>query len=126
MGCFGIGVSRLLGAIADSTADDKGLVWPGSIAPFAACAIVLDAGYLEDFKSAVENLPCDILVDDRFGHSFGQRIKDAELVGYPRIIVVGRGWAKEKLLEIHDRKAGSRVEVRVNELESLLADVLDP
>lgn len=108
MGCYGIGVTRLLGSVAELKCDDKGLRWPELMAPYRVCVIVLDAKNLDDAKALVSSSGADAVIDDRFDQSFGKRIRDAELVGYPYVAVMGRDWENSKQIELHDRQSGQK------------------
>ncbi|KAK9897613.1 class II aaRS and biotin synthetase [Cystobasidium minutum MCA 4210] len=106
MGCYGIGVTRLLGSVAELKCDDKGLRWPESMTPYKVCVIVLDNKNLEEAKAMISNIDADAVIDDRFDQSFGKRIRDAELIGYPYVAVLGRDWENNKQVELHDRETG--------------------
>jgi len=115
MGSYGIGVSRAVAAIAETCYDDKGLCWPREVAP-ADVHIVL-AGKDEVQISAAETLAADleraglrVLFDDRLGVSPGVKFKDAELIGVPTIVVVGRGVA-DGTIEVKDRRSDAREDV---------------
>ncbi|MFP5023017.1 proline--tRNA ligase [Pseudonocardia phyllosphaerae] len=114
MGSYGIGVSRLVAAIAEQAHDDKGLVWPRAVAPFDVHVVVagksaelLEGG--EAVAAELEQRGLSVLLDDRKA-SPGVKFADAELVGVPTIVVVGRGLADGKV-EIKDRASGERTEV---------------
>jgi prolyl-tRNA synthetase len=98
MGSYGIGVSRLVAAIAEQHHDEKGLRWPVAVAPVTVHIVA--AGKGEQVAAAVklgEALSAsgrDVLVDDRPGVSVGVRLTDAELIGAPFVVVVGRRWAR--------------------------------
>jgi prolyl-tRNA synthetase len=120
MGSYGIGVTRILAAIAETTADDKGLLWPAEIAPFDVHVIATgrDDVVFEVATKLVDELEAagrDVLYDDRPKVSPGVKFGDAELLGVPTIVIVGRG-AADGLVELWDRKTGTRTEVRVSEL----------
>lgn len=116
MGCHGIGVSRMLSAAADSLSDTAGLNWPRAIAPFEA-VIVADKG-LEALT--VDIYDClttagmtalravDAVIDDRPEKSLVWKLRDADLVGYPVTVVVGRAWRTSGEVEVQCR----RLEVR--------------
>lgn len=110
MGCFGIGISRLLGAVAEVTSDSKGLLWPASIAPYSVCILPASDGYMETALAIASELAlhCDVIVDDRFQTSFGTRMKDAELVGYPYLAVIGKQWTKDAKVELQYRASGNK------------------
>lgn len=118
MGSYGIGVSRAVAAVAEATSDEAGLCWPRSVAPFDVH--VLAAGKGDDIATAAEDLAAgltavglSVLLDDRKA-SPGVKFADAELLGMPTSVVVGRGLA-HGVIEVRDRKSGDRVEVPVTE-----------
>ncbi|MGW8727279.1 proline--tRNA ligase [Streptomyces sp. NPDC055808] len=118
MGSYGIGVSRAVAALAEQTADDKGLCWPAEIAP--ADVHVVAAGkavQTEAALDAAEQLRAAglrVLVDDRAGVSPGVKFTDAELIGVPQILVAGRRVA-EGVFELKDRRSGEREELPLAE-----------
>jgi prolyl-tRNA synthetase len=116
MGSYGIGVSRAVAAIAELNCDDKGLLWPREVAP-ADVHIVITGKSGDPQQAAGEHLAaaCQaagmrVLLDDRAGVSPGVKFNDAELLGVPTIVVVGRGLA-DGLVEVKDRRTGDRVDV---------------
>lgn len=118
MGCYGIGVTRLMGSIAELKCDDKGLLWPESTAPYRICIIILDNKHLEDAKNLASNFNADVVIDDRCGQSFGKRIRDAELIGYPYVAVLGRDWENMGQIEVHERATGERMSVSEADLRT--------
>lgn len=114
MGSYGIGVSRLVAAIAEQSHDGSGLVWPRSVAPFDVHVVVagksaeLLAGG-EAVAAELEAQGLSVVLDDRKA-SPGVKFADAELIGVPTIVVVGRGLADGKL-ELKDRATGERSEI---------------
>ncbi|RNL79808.1 proline--tRNA ligase [Nocardioides marmorisolisilvae] len=120
MGSYGIGVSRAVAAIAEGNNDELGLVWPREIAP--ADVHVVAAGKEEAVFAAAEALVAEldaagvrVIYDDRAGKvSPGVKFKDAELIGVPTIVTVGRGLA-DGTIEVKDRRSGDRTEVPVAE-----------
>ncbi len=116
MGSYGIGVSRAMAAIAELNCDDKGLVWPSEVAP-ADVHIVATGKATDPQLPAAEVLAAEceaaglrVLLDDRVGVSPGVKFNDAELVGVPTIVVVGRGLV-DGLVEVKDRRSGERADV---------------
>ncbi|MCO4747511.1 MAG: proline--tRNA ligase [Proteobacteria bacterium] len=111
MGCYGIGVSRVAASAVEQFADDKGIVWPVPIAPFevvVTCLNVKKAPLTETAEKVYEALKAagiDVLLDDR-KMGPGAKLKDAELLGFPYAIVVGRSWEKEGQLEARERASG--------------------
>ena len=118
MGSYGIGVTRILAIIAEGHHDDKGLVWPASVAPFDVHVLatgkddaVFDAA--ETVSAALEAAGYDVLYDDRPKVSPGVKFGDAELIGVPKIVIAGRGVA-DGVVEVWDRASGDRVTVPID------------
>jgi prolyl-tRNA synthetase len=116
MGSYGIGVSRALAAVAELNCDDKGLIWPAEVAP-ADVHIVATGKATDPQLAAGEQLAVEcaaaglrVLFDDRVGVSPGVKFNDAELIGVPTIVVVGRGLA-DGVVELKDRRSGDRRDV---------------
>jgi prolyl-tRNA synthetase len=117
MGSYGIGVTRILAIIAELNNDDKGLIWPTSVAPFDVHVVATgrDAVAFDLAASIADQLEragLDVLYDDRPKVSPGVKFGDAELIGVPRILIVGRG-AAEGQVELWDRRSGDREVVSV-------------
>ncbi len=115
MGSYGIGVSRAVAAIAENTHDELGLVWPREISPADVHVVATgkDAAIFEAAQALADELVAaglTVLYDDRPKVSPGVKFKDAELIGLPTIVVVGRNLA-EGTVEVRDRRTGDRVEV---------------
>lgn len=131
MGCHGIGVSRMIGAVADTLADDKGLNWPRVMAPFEVVIVPgkgLDEAALQVYDvlqapTGPGTCQLDMILDDRV-ESFPWKMQDADLVGYPVIIVVGRRWKAENICEVQCRRLKFRQEVPLGELPELVRSVL--
>ncbi|MEY4339096.1 MAG: hypothetical protein RLZ14_946 [Actinomycetota bacterium] len=126
MGSYGIGVSRAVAAIAELNCDDKGLVWPTEVAP-ADVHIVATGKPTDPQLPAAEALAQQfeaaglrVLLDDRTGVSPGVKFNDAELVGVPTIVVVGRGLA-DGVVEVKDRRTGERTDVALVDVVAHLA-----
>ncbi|MFG3006975.1 proline--tRNA ligase [Streptomyces calvus] len=118
MGSYGIGVSRAVAALAEQTADDKGLCWPQEVAPadvhVVAAGKALQTELALDVSEKLSAAGLRVLVDDRVGVSPGVKFTDSELIGVPRILVAGRR-AGEGVLELKDRRTGEREELTVDE-----------
>jgi prolyl-tRNA synthetase len=132
MGCHGIGVSRMIGAVADTLADDRGLNWPRVMAPFEVVIVPskgLDEAALEVYdvlcklQTASSTSQLDLVLDDR-AESFPWKMQDADLVGYPVIIIVGRKWKAEGICEVQCRRLQLRQQVPIGELADLIRSVL--
>ncbi len=118
MGSYGVGVSRAVAAVAEANYDDAGLVWPRAVAP--ADVHVMATGKDQAVFDAAEELSrelsargLDVLYDDRQKVSPGVKFKDAEIIGVPTIVVVGRG-LESGVVEIKDRRSGERREVALD------------
>ncbi|MFI6439497.1 proline--tRNA ligase [Streptomyces sp. NPDC050759] len=118
MGSYGIGVSRAVAALAEQTADDKGLCWPAEVAPadvhVVAAGKALQIELALDVSEKLRAAGLRVLVDDRSGVSPGVKFTDSELIGVPKILVAGRRSA-EGVLELKDRRSGEREELTVDE-----------
>lgn len=129
MGSYGIGVSRLLSAIAEQSADEAGLVWPASVAPFDVHIVPINtkdedqsriAGQLESLLTA-QGL--EVLVDDRKERA-GVKFADADLIGLPIRITVGKK-ASEDIVEVKVRASNTNIEMRVSEVVDSVSVLLD-
>ena len=109
MGCYGIGVSRLVAAAIEQNNDDKGIIWPHSIAPFDINIIAI--GFEKDQKIAeasknlyreLTEMGYDVLLDDR-KDGFGTKIKDSELIGIPLNIIIGKQFLESEEIEFRTR-----------------------
>ena len=125
MGSYGIGISRAVAAIAEATHDGKGLCWPPAVAPARLHVVVVGRG--DEHREAAERLAAaadaaglDVLMDDRTDASAGVKLTDAELLGMPTLVVVGRGLASG-VVELVDRASGERTDVPVGALDALVA-----
>ncbi len=117
MGSYGIGVSRVMAALAEANHDDRGLVWPATVAPFDVEVVVAGKGEeLEETARVIagdlDSAGLDVLLDDRRQASAGVKFADSELLGIPIILVVGRG-VKNGVVEVRERQSGEREEVPV-------------
>ncbi len=124
MGSYGIGVSRLVAVIAEQHHDNLGLRWPAEIAPFGVHLVIANkdaearAGAI-GLAGELDGLGVEVLLDDRQA-SPGVKFKDAELLGMPWVVVVGRGWA-DGVVELRDRFGGQTRELTVG--DSLATDI---
>ena len=110
MGAYGMGLGRLMTCIAEANHDEKGLVWPPAIAPFVY--FLMGIGRSRRISEAVDELAEElgyrnVLVDDRM-ESIGVKFRDAELMGIPLRIVVGRRYLENEELELKDRRTGEK------------------
>lgn len=128
MGCYGIGVSRLLSAIVEQHSDENGIVWPRSIAPFDVHVIPVNVKKEEQVELSekvtelLENAGYKVLVDDRKERP-GVKFADSDLIGIPARITVGKK-AAEGIVEIKLRRPGETLEVKLDELLNSLQILL--
>jgi prolyl-tRNA synthetase len=129
MGSYGIGVTRAVAAVAEVTHDELGLCWPRQIAP-ADIHLVIAAkpggeewATAEKLATGAESRGIRVLLDDRDSVSPGVKFKDAELLGIPTIVVVGRGLA-DGVVEVRDRRTGARTDVPVDGAVDHLASLV--
>jgi prolyl-tRNA synthetase len=127
LGCYGIGTTRVMQAIAESSHDDDGLVWPASVAPYEVYVVPAGrtaevAAVTHDVVEALEGSSLGVIVDDR-GGSAGKKFKDADLIGCPVRVTVGRR-ASEGVVEVRRRSDGDEVEVEVGSLEVTVRELL--
>ncbi|ERT00267.1 proline-tRNA ligase [Sporothrix schenckii ATCC 58251] len=165
MGCYGLGISRILGAVADHLADQQGLNWPRAIAPFEVAVIMAPprpskagaakipaqaavaegvydilAGRTNASSKDTADAELDVVLDDRNGASLLYKLKDADLMGYPVVVVVGMAWFKsvgtddfaradslplDGLVEVQCRQLGVKTEVPLRDLRAFVAGLLD-
>ncbi|SDN77345.1 prolyl-tRNA synthetase [Cryobacterium flavum] len=117
MGSYGIGVTRILAVIAELNNDAKGLIWPESVTPFDVHVIATGRDEIvfdtsEAVVAAIEATGREVLYDDRRKVSPGVKFGDAELIGVPWIVIVGRG-AADGIVELWNRRTGDREQVDV-------------
>ena len=129
MGCYGIGVSRLIAAIIEQNNDENGIIWPKEVAPYLIHLVCLDMKK-EVQKETVEKIynklleeKVEVLYDDRIERP-GVKFNDADLIGLPIQIIVGRK-ADEGIVEIKVRKTGEREEVLIENLYTKLHEIIE-
>ena len=115
MGSYGIGVTRLVAVLAEAHHDDKGLVWPDAVAPFGVHIVAAGKDEIvfevaEKLASDCEQAGVEVLFDDRPKLSPGVKFADAEILGVPHIVIVGRG-AADGVVEYWNRSTGERTEL---------------
>ena len=128
MGSYGIGPSRAVAAIAENTLDEIGLCWPREVAPADVHLVATgkDDAVFEAAAALAEELTAaglDVIYDDRAKVSPGVKFKDAELIGVPTIVTVGRGLADGNV-EVKDRRTGEREDVPVGEAVTRLTTIV--
>lgn len=129
MGSYGIGLTRLMAAIIEASHDDNGIIWPANVAPFEAVIVVANvkdeaamrAG--QELHDALKAQGIDVLLDDRDERA-GVKFKDADLIGYPVRVVIGKGLANG-VIEVRARRDAASVrEAPVAEAAATVADLL--
>ena len=128
MGSYGIGVSRAVAAIAEQTLDSMGLCWPAEVAPAEVHIVATGKddnpfAVAEDLASQLEKLGKRVMLDDRRDASPGVKFKDAELIGIPIIVIIGKALAEGKI-EIRVRRTAERTEVPLSEAASEIVKLL--
>ncbi|KHN98557.1 prolyl-tRNA synthetase [Metarhizium album ARSEF 1941] len=130
MGCYGIGVSRIFGAVAEHKADERGLNWPRAIAPFEIVVIPTSGvtpetlGFFDKLTSRSSSGPgFDAVLDDR-KETFGWKIQDADMIGYPVAIVLGKAWREGGTCEVQCRSLASKENIAVEDVPAHLNGLL--
>ena len=127
MGCYGIGVSRIMAAVVEQLFDEKGIVWPLSIAPFLVNLIAINMEDESIFKaseyiySIMLNNKIDVLFDERNVRA-GVKFRDSDLIGIPLKVIVGKNYIENKKLEIETRKDGSKLNLSLEEALQFIKD----
>jgi prolyl-tRNA synthetase len=124
MGSYGIGVTRIMAVIAETNNDEKGLIWPDQVAPYDVHVIAAGREEIvfetaEALAASLEESGFDVLFDDRPKVSPGVKFGDAELLGVPRIVIVGRD-AAEGRVEVWNRRTGARESVSLDTVGAAL------
>ena len=129
MGCYGIGVSRLVAAVIEQNHDDKGCIWTKETAPFMVDIIVSNSKKEEE-SNAGEQIYADLkaagidtILDDRINARFGFKMGDFELLGFPYAVVIGKK-LPEGFVEIVDRKTLEKTDVKVEEVVSKILELI--
>ena len=122
MGCYGIGISRIVAAAIEQNHDDKGIIWPSAISPFEILIIVLndkdDSNVMDQAMKIYQELRSDgieVAIDDRDERA-GVKFADADLLGVPTQVIVGKRGLEQKKLEITSRSTGEKREVKIDEI----------
>jgi len=131
MGCYGIGVGRTLQAIIEKHHDEKGIIWPMNIAPFKVEILPLNLSDpdIKDASEKVYNLLMDngveTLLDDRDELSAGEKFNDADLIGTPIQIIIGKSFKKEGKFEIKIRRTNERFNVEFEEVLDKIKEIIE-
>jgi prolyl-tRNA synthetase len=126
MGCYGMGVSRLVGAVIEQCHDDAGILWPEAIAPFQVAIVPVNYGKSEAVRDAADTLYAelraagvDVLLDDRDERP-GVKFADMELLGLPHRIVIGDRGLKDGVVEYQNRRGGEGENLPLGEARAQL------
>ena len=127
MGCYGIGVTRMMSAVIEQLHDEKGIVWPPSIAPYLV-SLIVTSSKSDEFSNAGEKIyqelagsAIEVLYDDR-KISAGIKFKDSDLLGLPLRLVIGKKYLENKLVEVQFRKGGDMLEVPFDGIVEFVKD----
>lgn len=126
MGCYGIGVTRSMAAVIEQRNDDDGMFWPVSIAPAEVIVVPLSVGdelvdpLARDIAAKLDEAGIEVMLDDRDERA-GVKFADADLIGWPYQVVIGKRGAKNGVVELKDRSTGEKREVSV---EDIVAEVV--
>jgi prolyl-tRNA synthetase len=130
MGCYGIGVTRVLAAAIEQNNDDKGILFPAPIAPFQVHLVALNADKEEVTEAAdaayaqLQELGYDVLFDDRLGESAGVKFNDVDLLGLPVRVVISPRNLKNSVVEVKRRRDDESAQVAPADLPAAIADAL--
>ena len=128
MGCYGVGVTRSLAAIIEQHNDEYGIVWPLSVAPAHVCVLPLTVGDEEVYPAAeklasdIAKLGLEVVIDDRSERA-GVKFADADLIGWPLQIVVGKRGLAEGKVEVKLRRTGEKKDIALSTITEMLAFV---
>jgi prolyl-tRNA synthetase len=120
MGCYGIGVSRILAAVIEQLHDAKGILWPVCIAPFLVNLVAINmedteiASNAEKIYEILMREGIEVIFDDRNVRA-GVKFKDSDLIGIPIKLIIGKNYAESEELEIELRKDGTKMKMVVSE-----------
>ncbi len=124
MGCYGIGLGRLLGTIVEVNNDEKGIVWPESVAPFKVHLICLGKGKVKTttdkiYKTLLES-NIEVLYDDREDKSAGEKFAESDLIGIPLRIIVSERTLEKNSVEVKERSKKESKLVKISQLKKIL------
>jgi prolyl-tRNA synthetase len=131
MGCYGIGVSRIVASAIEQNHDDKGIIWPESLAPFQLAIIPINPHKSEAVREASENLYTklretghDVLLMDEKKARLGVMLADVELMGIPHRLVIGDRGLENEAIEYKYRRDAESSDIKLSELDAFLAEAL--
>jgi prolyl-tRNA synthetase len=129
MGCYGIGVSRLVAAVIEQNHDDKGCLWTKKTAPFMVDIIVSNSKKEEESEAGekiyqdLKTAGIEVILDDRLNARFGFKMGDFELIGFPYAVIIGKK-LQDGIVEIVDRKTLEKTDVEIDEVVSKIIELI--
>lgn len=126
MGCYGIGLGRILASVVEQKCDDRGLVWPMAIAPFKVAIVLLNndaSDYANSLYDELNGIGIDTLLDDR-NERPGVKFNDMDLIGIPIRVTIGKGYSNG-VAEFKLRTDSDKYEVKLDDLVSKIKDVVE-
>ncbi|HRX85423.1 MAG TPA: proline--tRNA ligase [Phycisphaerae bacterium] len=129
MGCYGIGLNRIMAAAIEAGHDENGIIWPLNIAPYTVAIVALDVreaevmSAAEQIHDALEAQGIDVLLDDRDARP-GFKFKDADLIGIPLRITIGKRGLGEGIVEFKRRSGGDVEKIPVEQVAQHIADIV--
>ena len=130
MGCYGIGINRIVAAAVEQHHDDHGIIWPAALAPFQVLISVMEADNAElsqvgaQTHEALSKAGVEVLLDDR-EQSPGSKLKDADLLGIPVQVVIGKIWQSDRRVEVAWRATKEKTKATPEELVETVGKLLD-
>ena len=126
MGCYGIGVTRIVAAAIEQNNDEKGIIWPTSISPFDVAIIEIDGhkdssvrNFSNEVYEKIKNLGIDVIYDDRES-KLGSKLNDWELIGIPNILIIGSKEVKNRVVTSMKRVNPNKVELGIDNISNIL------
>ncbi|MDK2793221.1 MAG: prolyl-tRNA synthetase, partial [Deferribacteres bacterium] len=130
MGCYGIGIGRTAAAAIEQNHDEKGIIWPVQLAPFEVVVVPLNTNDEDVIKTAdniytrLLNKGVDVCIDDR-NERAGVKFNDADLIGYPVRVNVGKKALADGCVEIHIRKSGEQINVLIDDACDKIINIIE-
>lgn len=121
MGCYGIGLGRIMAAAVEQGYDENGIVWPRAIAPYEVHVVALPGAeeQAEEAARVLDGAGAEVLLDDRDARA-GEKFADADLIGLPRRVTVGKKTLVDGAVDVRDRRTGEERRVPIAELGSIV------
>lgn len=127
MGCYGIGVSRVLATICERNCDEQGMKWPVNLAPYTFYIVSTEKQQTE--AEALYKKLCKegikVVIDDRRNMSFGAKIKDAKLFGMPYLVIIGNSYSGNFTYEVEERRTGKKINMTIGDMKEIVQSLKD-